>query len=141
LGKDFVRTERLPTSILGTVFEAIIAAIYIDGGIEQARAFVMRVAKERIDKTAKEIFEGRFIKDFKSILQDYSQKKSNVLPVYKITKEEGLPHAKIFEAHVEVDGKVFGPGIGRTKKEAEQQAAKIAVEKLNIFPHTNKQPS
>ena len=113
-------------SILANTFEAIVAALYLDGGLEVARSFVLRIFARDIQ----EVQEGggsATLHDYKTRLQEWCQKQYDVLPHYTIVKETGPDHQKTFDVQLTVRGEVLGVGVGRTKKEAEQMAAKQAL--------------
>lgn len=111
-------------SILADGVEALIGAIYLDQGYEVAKATVLRLFKERIE----EAVAGHIVSDYKSTLQELLQKEGPVEIRYLITGEEGPDHDKRFYAQVLAEGKVLGRGVGANKKEAEQQAAKDALQ-------------
>lgn len=112
-------------SILADMVEALIAAIYLDSGIEQARAFVVSKLLSRAD-----IGEGRRVKDYKTQLQEYVQRLKNQSISYVMTGESGPDHNKLFTFCVYINGNPMGEGSGRTKKEAEQMAACRALEAM-----------
>ena len=117
---------RTRVSILADSVEALIAAIYLDGGIENAKEFIFRfVLPETID-----LHEGRLY-DFKSALQELVQKNTEGRIEYRLVNETGPDHDKRFLFCVLVNGALCGEGEGRTKKEAEQKAAAAALKKLN----------
>ena len=109
-------------SILADAVEALLAAIYLDGGMEPARAFVLDhiLAEKPTELT-----------DYKTALQERVQAAGGVSPQYRIIDEYGPDHAKTFVARVEIDGEPAGEGSGRTKKEAEQSAARAALESMD----------
>ena len=112
-------------SILADSVEALIAAIYLDSGLEKAREFIFRfVLPETID-----LHEGRPY-DYKSTLQELVQKNADSRIEYRLVKETGPDHDKRFVFCVLINGTVFGEGEGRTKKDAEQKAAAAALENL-----------
>ncbi len=112
-------------SILCDTFEAVLAAIYLDGGMAPARAFINRIfAHEETLCTLR----GH---DDKTRLQEYTQAQGMELPAYEITLAEGPPHDRRFTAQVSVLGKPCGTGTGNSKKAAEQAAAKQALERLS----------
>ncbi len=115
---------RRKESILAGALEAVLGAVYLDGGHDEARALVMRILKDRLLAVP-----GGGFKDAKTRLQEYFQKEFGELPAYKILKEEGLEHQKTFTAGVYHKRKLYGKGRGRTKKEAESAAAEKALEK------------
>lgn len=110
-------------SILADAFEAVIAAIYLDGGMEEARKFVLRFVVPDI-KNAK---PTRF-KDYKTSLQEIIQKNPEERLEYAIVGESGPDHNKHFVVEVHLNSNVIGKGGGKSKKEAEQQAAREALE-------------
>ena len=112
-------------SILADMVESIIAAIYLDGGMAEAKAFIMRhvLAGAKIDEVHPSA-------DYKTALQEYVQRRGEVQIRYELTGESGPDHNKTFSFSVSVDGQTVGEGSGRTKKEAEQMAARQALEKL-----------
>ncbi len=114
-------------SILADAVEAIIAAIYLDGGLESADVFILDNLKDSINTLVK----GKIFSDYKSYLQEYlqSQNSSNRIK-YVVTNEEGPDHDKIFYVDLLVNKKKFGEGSGKSKKVAEQNAAKEALVKL-----------
>lgn len=112
-------------SILADMVEAIIAAMYLDCGMEQARSFIM----QNILKDA-EISDTHRSADYKTELQEFVQRKSNQRISYELTCESGPDHNKTFTFTVSINGEISGEGSGRTKKEAEQMAAMKALEKL-----------
>lgn len=117
-------------TILSDLFEAIIGAIYLDGGLEAARSFlIIHFERTILGKIATPE------RNWKAILQDYSQKYLQAHPVYLVEKESGPDHSKQFQISVSLGGEVLGRGEGSSKKSAQQMAAKEAVEKLSIeFP-------
>lgn len=110
-------------SILADATEAVLAAVYLDGGIAQAR----RAIRTLILGNEEEMSASR---DYKTALQELIQKESGQKLTYRLVGEEGPDHAKRFSVAVELNGKTVGTGEGRTKKAAEQNAAKAAIETL-----------
>lgn len=126
LGRGEERTGgRERASILADMVEAIIAAMYLDSGMAESRRFIM----EEILKNA-EISENHRTADYKTELQELVQRKSNQTISYELTGESGPDHDKTFCFTVSINGAASGTGSGRTKKEAEQMAAKKALEAL-----------
>lgn len=113
-------------AILADSVEAVIAAIYIDGGIESAEKFIVENLKQEIEQASKHVG----IKDHKTVLQEKLQIHGDVKIEYEITKETGPDHDKSFEAQVKCNEKILAKGKGKSKKEAEMQAAKKALEEL-----------
>lgn len=127
LGKGEEQTGgREKESLLANALEAIIAAIYLDGGLEPADEFIRMTFSDEISMIVK---EGISL-DYKTDLQEYCQAQGLPLPVYKVSKETGPDHKKIFEIELLIQDEVFGIGIGRSKKDAEQKAAKEALKHL-----------
>lgn len=111
-------------SILADAVEAVIAAIYLDGGYKQAEKFVL----DNLTKYIKLAVKGKVVTDFKSFLQEYYQSISQFCKIrYVVTKEEGPDHEKVFHVNVVVNKNVVGKGVGKNKKIAEQNAAKDAL--------------
>lgn len=124
LGTGEERTGgRERASILADATEALIAALYLDGGFEKASEFVSVILKDNI----KLALEGEFISDYKTELQEKIQSDSSAAPEYKIIAESGPDHNKTFEAAVYANSQILGRGTGKTKKDAEQAAAKSAL--------------
>lgn len=119
---------RTRPSILADVFEAIIASIYLDGGITKAKEFTLRALKESIAQVS--AGNGTF-KDYKTALQEeIQQNEGNKSVEYVHVNEEGPEHSKVFTVEVLSDGKMLATGKGRSKKEAEQEAAHKALSRL-----------
>ena len=114
---------RTRSSILADAFESITAAIYLDGGMEESRKFVLRFVLPLLQETRPKIF-----KDYKTSLQEIVQKNPEDTLEYVLTGESGPDHDKHFTVEVRLDHNVIGKGGGRSKKEAEQQAAREALE-------------
>ena len=124
LGKGEERSGgRNRDSILADAFEAILAAMYLDGGIEVARKHVLRFILDELKHTDDEVF-----KDYKTALQEIIQRNPEESVSYSLISESGPDHKKIFEVEVHLNSNVIGKGKGRSKKQAEQMAAKQALE-------------
>lgn len=114
-------------SILADAMEAVIGAIYLDGGFDPTEKFVLKYFSE----TIKDAAEGKLFSDYKSEVQEFIQKNGRNLAItYNTVKEEGPAHDKTFFVNLYYDGNVLGEGSGKSKKEAEQQAAKAALARL-----------
>jgi ribonuclease-3 len=113
-------------SILADALEALIGAIYLDKGIETCRCFIQKNIIEPV------LREGEYLIDenYKSQLLEHAQANKLNIPVYQITNEEGPHHDKTFTAQVLIGEKVLGEGKGKSKKEAEQNAARIALKRV-----------
>jgi ribonuclease-3 len=124
-GEELTQGREKP-SLLANALEAILAAIYLDGGLESARGFVLRVLAP--DLQGAQTVEGPSVtSDYKTRLQEWCQKQFDTLPHYVIVRESGPDHQKTFEVQLLIRGGVRGVGVGRSKKEAEQMAAKQAL--------------
>jgi len=123
LGQGMENGEHLPHSLAAGTLEAIIAAIYLDGGLEAAQAFILRHMDEELQRAT----DSRHQYNFKSQLQQWAQRVMHATPVYELLDEKGPDHAKCFEVAVSIGGRQFPSAWGPTKKEAEQKAAKRAL--------------
>ncbi|MBE6642287.1 MAG: ribonuclease III [Ruminococcaceae bacterium] len=110
-------------SILADAFEAVLAAMYIDGGIEPVKAFLLPFATEEI----KQIVARGNTKDYKSMLQQFVQQEHGDILEYKLVNESGPAHDRVFETEAYLNNNVIGKGIGKSKRESEQNAAKEAL--------------
>ncbi len=113
-------------TLLADAMEAIIGAYYLDSGYALVKEFVLRLLLPEIDK----VVEDRHKKDYKSLLQEYVQKKYRSYPKYAVVKKSGPDHDKTFVIEVTINNVSYGKGVGKNKKEAEQQAAGMAYNRL-----------
>lgn len=120
-GEDLNGGRNRP-SILADAFEAVLAAMYIDGGLEVARKHVMRFVLDELKHTEAEVF-----KDYKTSLQEVIQQNPEEQLTYVLTGESGPDHDKSFTVEVHLNSNVIGIGTGKNKKQAEQAAAKQAL--------------
>lgn len=118
-------SERAHLQILANAFEAVIGAIYLERGFEDARDFIHKHIIIKLDG----ILESGSWRDPKSYLQEISQRVDSQTPVYKVLSEEGPDHDKVFTLGVFVGEKMMGRGIGPSKQVAQQQAARAAIDK------------
>lgn len=127
IGKGEELTQgREKSSLLADALEAVIAAIYLDGGLDAARSFIIGHFRALIAQTV----SVDSVQDYKTDLQEYCQRELETLPLYQIIGQRGPDHQKEFDVAVMIRGKSYGEGSGRSKKEAEQKAAKEALERL-----------
>ena len=112
-------------SVTADVFESFLGAIFLDKGIEFAKEYISEVIFKYIDE------EKIFFADYKSAIKEYADAEEIDI-TYEVLNESGVPHDKTFEISILLDGQQMGVGKGRNKKEAEQAASKVAIEKLNI---------
>ncbi|MFH0939610.1 MAG: ribonuclease III [Planctomycetota bacterium] len=125
-GKGLSLNDPLPPSVYANLFEAVTAAIYLDGGPAAARSFVLRILGSEMRVLA----ENGGELNPKSKLQHITQKKYNIQPYYRLVSVDGPDHNKVFNICACVGQQVFPPGTGRNKKEAEQAAARLALDAI-----------
>ncbi|MBU0687012.1 MAG: ribonuclease III [Candidatus Margulisbacteria bacterium] len=123
-------------SNLANALEALIGAIYLDAGIGKARDFLLENVTSEIDKVSRE----GYIRDYKSALQEFVQQHKWGLPLYRVFRETGPKHKKVFWIEVKVKGKKQGEGRGLNKKEAEQRAAFEALRSLKVHDKKEEKP-
>ena len=133
VGKGMADSRALTSSLAAGLLEAVIAAIYIDSGVEAARSFILRTFASLIDQSDAKHAQG----NFKSLLQQYAQQQFNVTPVYELIDEKGPDHDKCFEAEAVIAEHHFLSAWGTNKKEAEQKAAFNALVELGIIEDTS----
>ncbi|MDY6012892.1 ribonuclease III [Clostridium sp.] len=117
------------TSIQADAVEAVLAAIYLDKGLEFTREFILDKFSDIIEKA----IENKIILDFKTKLQEHLQKNGEVNITYELVKFEGPPHRRKFFTKVLINGECMGEGEGFSKKEAEQASAKQALKKMGVI--------
>ena len=117
---------RRKQALLADGYEALIAAIYLDGGVEQVRAFIIREFGPIVAEVRQ---HGLTAQDHKSALQEELQSREEPLPEYRLAGTTGPDHQKLFRVEVLLKGEVIAEGVGGSKKEAEQDAARLALEK------------
>ncbi len=113
-------------AILCAAFEALVGAILLDQGLQKANEFILKCIEPEI----KRILEEELYRDAKSTLQELTQARFQITPVYRTVAERGPDHAKEFTVEVLVGNKVYGQGIGPSKQMAEQEAAKMALQRI-----------
>ena len=118
---------RRKQALLADGYEALIAAIYLDGGVEAARAFIVREFAPLIADVRRHGVTGQ---DYKSALQELLQARDLPLPEYRLVATLGPDHRKQFQVEVAVRGEALAEAVGASKKEAEQEAARLAISKL-----------
>jgi ribonuclease-3 len=120
------RGGRERVGLLSDAFEALVAAIYLDAGLEATVDFVLKLVKPEADHIVKNGLQ----RDHKSRLQEWTQRELGTTPIYRTVTEQGPDHAKEFTVQVLVSGEISGRGRGRSKQAAEQEAAKEALEEI-----------
>ena len=129
IGKGISSREALPSSLAAAVYESIVAAIYLDGGFDVVKEYVLRTMTPKIESIASNTHQ----QNFKAVLQQHAQKILGATPAYELLDEKGPDHSKCFEVCVVVDGRRFSSAWGPNKKMAEQKAALLALEELGVF--------
>jgi ribonuclease-3 len=130
VGKGVLSSAVSPPSLLADAVESLLAAMYLDGGMEAVCEFL----GERLVAEIAVAAEGEFSGNYKSHLQQLSQREFGVTPTYYLIDEQGPDHAKCFQVAAQIGPKKFEPAWGRNKKEAEQRAACNALAELQIHP-------
>jgi ribonuclease-3 len=129
VGKGMASSRALANSLAAGLLEAVIAAIYIDGGFASARDFILKHFGAFIDEADAEQSQG----NFKSVLQQWAQQELDATPVYELLDEKGPDHDKCFESAVVIAERHFPSAWGTNKKEAEQKAAYNALLELGVI--------
>jgi len=124
-----VSNRALSGSLAAGVLETLIAAVYMDGGFDVARKFILRIFDELLEQADAEQAQG----NFKSLLQQYAQEQFNATPSYVLLDEKGPDHNKCFELEVVITDRRFPSAWGTNKKEAEQKAAYNALIELGVL--------
>ena len=128
LGKGMISRRELPQSVLASVYESIVGGLYLDGGLEPAKAFILRDMEERIRRANRSGHQS----NFKSVLQQVAVQRELGIPSYHVLDEKGPDHAKCFEVAVELGDKRFPSCWAASKKQAEQDAALEALHDLGL---------
>jgi ribonuclease-3 len=129
IGKGISSREQMPSSLAAAVYESIVAAIYLDGGFEVVKEYILRTMTPKIDSIASNTHQ----QNYKAVLQQHAQQELGATPTYELLDEKGPDHSKCFEVCVCVDGRRFTSAWGPNKKMAEQKAALLALEELGVF--------
>lgn len=129
VGKGMLTSRELPASLAACALEGVIGAIYLDGGMDAARDFIVPQVQAEVDSAA----SSGHHRNFKSVLQQHCQSEFATAPAYRILDEQGPDHAKCFKIAVEVAGRRFSACWGATKKKAEQEAALLALRELGVL--------
>lgn len=119
-------------SILAGVFESVVGALYLDGGLAKAAAFLLKVYKNSLEELSEDDIRYRKELDQKTFLQEITQSRHGTTPLYRVVDMWGLEHEKNFKVEIEIAGVVVATGEGKSKKEAEQRAAQGALEAFGV---------
>jgi ribonuclease-3 len=130
LGKGMHYHSAMPSNLLADVYESLVAAIYLDGGLEVARSFILKHLGPEIEEVA----EGAHGGNFKSLLQQVAQREFGSTPQYIVMDEQGPDHSKCFKISAQIDRHKYAGAWGSNKKEAEQRAAMNALAQINGEP-------
>lgn len=126
---------RTRPSTLACAFEAMLGALYLDGKIHDLQLTLVALFEDivtEIDRSASKY-------NFKAMIQEYTQAEGADLPEYRILKEEGPPHARMFDIGIFINGELCGFGTGKSKKEAQQKAAEMAAKSLGLIPEESEE--
>lgn len=134
LGKGVSKGGVLPQSVSAAVLESIIGALYLDGGLEPAKQFILAHIQKHIDSALATEHQN----NYKSMLQQHAQQTWNTTPDYLLLDEKGPAHTRCFEIAVVIGGRHFHSAWGTNKKEAEQEAARAALVELGLLEDTSK---
>lgn len=130
IGKGMHSQASLPANLLADVFESLVGAMYLDGGIEPVKEFILKYLNPEIEQVA----EAEHAGNFKSLLQQVAQQEFNATPAYHLLDEKGPDHSKCFKLSAVIGRYHYPAAWGRTKKEAEQKAAMNALAMINNEP-------
>jgi ribonuclease-3 len=129
IGKGISSRSTMPSSLAAAVYESIVAAVYLDGGFEVVKEYVLRTMTPKLE----EIASNDHQQNFKAMLQQHAQKQLGATPMYELLDEKGPDHSKCFEICVCIEGRRFTSAWGPNKKMAEQKAALLALEDLGVL--------
>jgi ribonuclease-3 len=126
LGKGMAADPDIPRSVVAAALESLIAAIYLDGGVEAARRFILEHTNPEIEQTD----SGESGGNYKSQLQQFAQREHGVTPIYQLLDEKGPDHSKCFKISAQVAHELYPAAWGKSKKESEQRAAHNAINQI-----------
>ena len=129
IGKGISSRNQMPSSLAAAVYESIVAAVYLDGGFEVVKEYVLRTMTPKLE----EISSNAHQQNYKAVLQQHAQKILGATPMYELLDEKGPDHSKCFEVCVAIEGRRFTSAWGPNKKMAEQKAALLALEDLGVL--------
>jgi ribonuclease III len=129
IGKGISSRAAMPHSLAAAVYESIVAAIYLDGGFEIVKEYVLRTMSPKVEA----VWSNLQSHNYKAVLQQHAQKQLGGTPIYELLDEKGPDHSKCFEVCVVVNGRRFNGAWGPNKKTAEQKAALLALEEMGVI--------
>ena len=129
IGKGISAREQMPSSLAAAVYESIVAAIYLDGGFDIVKEYILRTMTKWIEEISSNIHQ----QNYKAVLQQHAQQMMHATPMYELLDEKGPDHSKCFEVCVCIDGRRFTSAWGPNKKMAEQKAALLALEEMGVM--------
>ena len=136
IGKGISSRDVMPSSLAAAVYESIVAAIYLDQGFEVVKQYVLRTMTAKMEDISTNIHQH----NYKAMLQTYAQKEIGSPPIYELLDEKGPDHSKCFEVCVAISGRRYSSAWGPNKKMAEQKAALLALEELNVLEKEVSEP-
>ncbi|MDB5325182.1 MAG: ribonuclease [Phycisphaerales bacterium] len=128
IGKGISNRAAMPSSLAAAVYESVVAAIYLDGGFEVVKDYVLRTMTQKVE----DVFANLHQHNYKALLQQHAQKTLGAAPLYELLDEKGPDHSKCFEVCVIINGRRFNGAWAPNKKTAEQKAALLALEELGV---------
>jgi len=129
IGKGISSRNQMPSSLAAAVYESIVAAVYLDGGFDVVKEYVLRTMTPKLEAIAADAHQ----QNYKAVLQQHAQKVIGSTPLYELLDEKGPDHSKCFEVCVCIEGRRFTSAWGPNKKMAEQKAALLALEDLGVL--------
>jgi len=129
IGKGISVRSQMPSSLAAAVYESIVAAIYLDGGFDVVKDYILRTMTPHIEDISSNIHQ----QNYKAVLQQHAQQMMRATPMYELLDEKGPDHSKCFEVCVCIDGRRFTSAWGPNKKMAEQKAALLALEEMGVM--------
>jgi ribonuclease-3 len=129
IGKGISSRNSMPSSLAAAVYESVVAAVYLDGGFDVVKDYVLRTMTPKLEEIASNAHQ----QNFKAVLQQHAQKVLGATPIYELLDEKGPDHSKCFEVCVCIEGRRFTSAWGPNKKMAEQKAALLALEDLGVM--------
>ncbi len=129
IGKGIASRALMPPSLAAAVYESVVAAIYLDGGFEKVKEYVLRTMNPKVEA----VYANLSQHNYKAALQQHAQQKLGGTPIYELLDEKGPDHSKCFEVAVVVNGRRFNGAWGPNKKTAEQKAALLALEEMGVI--------